>query len=199
MPATRTCALNHHPPCRGPLSGEHYISKSVLRHLFTGKNGYITGVPWAQDGFKPVSYEGLTAKILCIGHNSDLTSLDTLAGRLFRLIKEAQLELQAGSHKSSTNTFNGFALERWLLKVAFGMWASGNLAHNGVRLEGGPPSLWGDILMGADFPPGWGLYMPVSGGEIYLSEQEFELRPATSPEGPTGVTQLRNEVPCPSP
>ena len=141
------------------------------------------GVPWALDEFKAVSCEALTAKILCRGHNSALSPLDDVAGRFFGNIKEAQLALQAGSRKSTTNTFKGAALERWFLKVAFGTWSSGNLAYNGVCLAGTPPALWGDILLGADFPPQWGLYVPVPQGEVPLSEQEFELAPIIGQDG----------------
>ena len=190
VPVARTCTLSRRGPCDGPLSGEHYISKSVLKHLFTAKCGYIMGVPWAADGLKAVSYEALTAKILCRRHNSALSSLDDLAGRFFGAIKEAQLALQAGSNKSTTNTFKGDALERWLLKVAFGMWSSGNLTRDGRRLEGKPPPQWGDILLGADFPPQWGLYVPLLPGKAYLSEQEFELMPLIGPDGQVSTVRF---------
>ena len=68
------CFLRGYGACSKKISGEHYISKSVLNIFpkFT-----ITGVPWLEKNEKrEIGINSLTANILCKKHNENLSVLD---------------------------------------------------------------------------------------------------------------------------
>lgn len=180
---TRTCALAQVSKCDGKLNREHYVSNAVLKLIFTDEKGFVGGLPWSGVDLKPISAQALTSKILCEGHNKGLSRLDNLAKLYFKAIQSAELDLATGTDQSQKFVFSGDDFERWLLKCAFGLWSSGNFANGGKKIEGQPPELWGQILLGAKFPEGWGLYVRPIEGEFALSEREFEAVPLTAPDG----------------
>ena len=125
----------------------------------------------------------MTAKILCKKHNSALSPLDTLAGRLMKHVQTAQRDLARFNPNSQTHTFDGHKFERWLLKVALGMWVSGNIGRNGARLSGVPSTQLKLMLLGVEpFPESWGLYVKPPDGQFYLHENEFETQSVSHPE-----------------
>lgn len=141
-------------------------------------------MPWCADGPKEVGINSLTANIFCQGHNSQLSALDTLATRFLEALQEAELDLQRGSSKDRTHTFNGLKLERWFLKVCYTMWASENFGHRGVKLPGSPPDAWDDYLLGTEpLPPHWGLYVPMAREAYPTVLSEFEVIPISGSDG----------------
>lgn len=103
----------------GPLSKEHYISKNILKQLGKFK---ITGLPWTPpQGVDPGT--NLFALILCRRHNLALSSLDAVAGKLFKCIRDITL----GKAEQTVYNFNGYDVERWLIKFFCGLLASGNV------------------------------------------------------------------------
>jgi hypothetical protein len=105
--------------CKGPLTREHYVSKSVLE-LFP-RGFLVEGPAWARQP-RAIGVDSLTSKILCARHNSDLSPLDAQASRLFDLVRRAVAGEQGGGHE-----FDGEAIERWALKVLVGTLRSGTL------------------------------------------------------------------------
>jgi hypothetical protein len=138
--------------CDGPISGEHYISYSVLKQL--GSNVALGGVPWSE---QPISIptKQVTGKILCKRHNESLSSLDATAGKLFEAIQNTHKGIKAG-----WVLLNGEDIERWMMKLLFGIIASGNIRpRDGHTAEKTcPPMPYLNILFGhKPMPPGCGL------------------------------------------
>lgn len=172
------CALKGITSCDGPLSHEHYISRSVLEAIFDGAIASVQGVPWSPDGFADVGIGSLTAKILCRGHNGALSALDSEAGRFFRTIQQSQIELRDKAVDTQTFLFSGDLIERWLLKVAFGMWASANFSSSASRVSGSPPSVWGQLLLATrPWPADWGMYVKMHAGPFATAHKEFSCQP----------------------
>lgn len=141
-PAPRTgrgqvgCYLARTMDCSLDLSAEHYLSRSVLEAIGSPAIA-INGVPWLAPGEqKVVGIENLTAKILCIRHNSALSPLDQVAGQFFKRLRviHADLQRRSLSFKRSLVIISGEALELWMLKLACGLFYSKNAAIGGTRL-----------------------------------------------------------------
>jgi hypothetical protein len=122
--------------CSPDLSAEHYLSRSVLDAIGSPAVA-IDGVPWLAPGErKVVGIENLTAKILCIRHNSALSPLDQVAGQFFKKLRviHADLQRRSLSSKRSLVIISGEALELWMLKLTCGLFYSKNAAMSGARL-----------------------------------------------------------------
>jgi hypothetical protein len=137
--------------CSGGPSAEHYISKSVLR--IAGSAVRVSGFPWQAEGARQdIGIGSLGAKILCRGHNEQLSSLDETGERFVRALKTSfdhAVERPAFSH--DTTTIDGDRLERWLLKVLCGLLT--------VVKRYSIPSLWLEILFrDKAFPENHGLH-----------------------------------------
>ncbi len=111
--------------CSGGLSREHYISAAVLREV--GGKVWIEGA--ARTPAAAYGVDALAAKVLCRHHNNQLSSLDAVAADAFRIMREFQTAFDAGATRteSQSATVNGYALERWMLKLALGMLAARQL------------------------------------------------------------------------
>jgi|GEM_PF-6248237 hypothetical protein len=114
------------------LTAEHYISKNILKEI--GNNFLLRGFPWLPPEGKEIGINSMTANILCKRHNNALSSLDTEAGKLFKCIKDIILE----TTKQKFYSFNGYDIERWLIKLFLGLLSSKNTTSG---LEGITPSL----------------------------------------------------------
>ncbi len=153
--------------CSGSLTGEHYISRSVLKLLSDdGKTVPFQGLSWQPRGkSQDISINTFQSKILCGDHNSQLTGLDAMAGSIVETVERFHMELTEDDTGSSDLNFavDGFQLERWLLKVIVGAAFSGNLARasgEAVR-DFIPNEQIIEVLFGKRrFPRGWGLYFP---------------------------------------
>lgn len=169
------CFLEGYGPCRGPISREHFISKSILRHTAAGgSTAKIGGLRWQPPSImQNIGIGSLQSKILCRGHNSELSLLDSSAGELFHILHCIDKDRASAPRLSR---FDGLHTERWLLKVLFGGSASGSLS------SGEPPEHWKALLTGADWPPQWGLYLfRPEGPQIFSSDLLVEtmVNPAT--------------------
>ncbi len=94
----------------------------------------------------------------------------------------SQVELRTRNCKSSTNTFNGDIVERWLLKVVVGMSASNNFARDGQAINSDLPETWLKILEGEDFPALWGLYVNPPTGVVDIANRQFSVQSMSIPE-----------------
>lgn len=156
----RICYLKGYGECTGPITGEHYISASVLRVL-NGGNGTVRmgGGPWQPKGvLQTFGQNAVTAKILCERHNSGLSPLDDVAGKTFELLSNVETR---PNEVRSFNKIDGLLLERWLVKLACGL----------VAAEGNsPPDGWKEWVLGLARPPHkTGLYVPIPDGKIILN------------------------------
>jgi hypothetical protein len=122
------CYMKDLLSCEGGLSGEHLISRSVMRVLAVDGQFAIGGTPWLALGeSKTIGENSLKGKCLCARHNSKLHPLDDAAQFFFSVLK-ACLE---GPANESEYIVSGHDIERWLLKTLKALAASGNLGMNG--------------------------------------------------------------------
>lgn len=168
------CFLRGFGQCRGGISREHYISKSVLRATGANPTAKIGGLAWQQaDTIQSVGIGSLQSKILCEGHNSGLSPLDSAAARLFNTLHSIDKDRASVSPLS---TFDGPSIERWLLKILFGIRASGGFQAKT------PPDQWKALLTGAQWPELCGMYVFHSPeAEIFSSDLliETKINPTT--------------------
>ena len=114
-PTGRSCWAERLGDCDGPLSKEHVISSAVFDETMLE----VEGIHAFGDVRKTVSTAALTARVLCRGHNSQLSPLDSEAARLSDAIKASRIGSDPVMHQ-----VNGILLERWALKVLVNLLAS---------------------------------------------------------------------------
>jgi len=161
----RSCYLAGHGPCRGKITREHFISRSILEYRISGNTVEIAGLPWQPaETFQRIGSASLQSRILCEGHNSGLSHSDSVARHVFETVDRID------KNPSSVNglmNFDGEAFSRWFLKVLCGYQAS-------QRIE--IPERWKSILAGERWPPFWGLCFPEHIGPIIASPSfSFEI------------------------
>ena len=81
-------------------SREHIVSKS----LWTVETVHVGGLPWCQNEMKTIGRASLTAKALCVAHNSALSPTDTAAKAAFHALREA-LRLTKDADRYRTGTW----------------------------------------------------------------------------------------------
>jgi hypothetical protein len=190
MKAIRMCYARILGGCSAGLSREHYISRAVLDQLGAI---YIEGLGRTPDG--GYSSTSLTAKVLCRSHNSELHRLDTEAGQAFRLLRDLQTSLDVGSPPAPLRTerVDGLLFERWFLKLALGLIASGQIGmrDQNVKIAAVRPGYELTLLKIAfgqqDWPAKWGLYLDSVDGQSFCapttkddSTAEFGAEPLTN-------------------
>jgi hypothetical protein len=163
------------------MSGEHYISKSVLELVYgrggeVSKSVLVTGLAFQKPGaMHQIGVASLVGNILCETHNSLLNPFDD-AGRAMFSAMDAMND-KAGNSAAPEKVFHvdGDALERWILKSFCGGLYSGAFRVSPTETMKGtcPPPEWLQILFnGAEFPDGQGLYyMPRKLGETVTADQ----------------------------
>lgn len=104
--------------CSDKISREHTITKA----MFLDEELTVSGMPWCVEP-KKVGLANLTAKILCVTHNSALSPVDEEAVKFAEAMRESFRLLQVRvSAKSKRWTFlkfpiDGSRMERWSLKT----------------------------------------------------------------------------------
>lgn len=181
--AQEGCYLAALGSCDGGLSGEHLISKSVMRLLAGDGDFTIGGTPWLAKGeFKSVGFNSLTAKCLCQRHNSNLHPLDDAALYLFASLRS----MFEDNESSSQFIVSGHDVERWLLKTLKAMAVSKNLGRGRDALDGefsdgiDVSGLLDDVEA---WRPGTGLYCVMAPGEQTQNHNRFQLAPITTEGG----------------
>jgi hypothetical protein len=119
----------------------------------------VTGFPWAltEKSLRPKTLE---SQILCSRHNSALSGLDAIAGRLFDFLLCVST---TGYRRPQVPValFNGHDLERWMLKVLCGVVTSDNAIKDDVRIRpvAKPPVQWlRTLFYHRPFPAQCGIY-----------------------------------------
>jgi hypothetical protein len=188
------CYMNWTRNCCHTMSREHFVSESVLK-LIGEKYVTVSGAPWQAEGeTKPLPINELVAKdLLCVRHNSAMSPLDTAAGTFFAAIKAVYENLgdsKTLSRKRRWWLLSGEELELWLLKVAFGVYYSGNLAMNGNKLRD-TQRIENDILQtfqGSLLPAPCGMYvMRDREGSEYPNNLDFASLSSDGNEAMVGL------------
>ena len=119
------CYANVLGNCEGPLSREHFVSKSVLTLIAGGEDNTLSvgGFNWIPKGeSKELHPNSLASRILCKKHNEDLSKLDAEALKFFRFLHH--------EHDIKEETVDGLLIEKWMLKCAFGISMVGNKSNS---------------------------------------------------------------------
>ena len=82
------CYRRHTKDCSPGISGEHPISRNVLKEL-SAPTVLVDGVPWLAVGERrEMPITALESNILCARHNAAFSDLDAEAGLFVKKIKE---------------------------------------------------------------------------------------------------------------
>jgi SEC-C motif len=131
------CYMNWTEDCSSTLSGEHFVSEGVLK-LIGERHVAVNGTHWLAEGeTRPLPIGRLVGNVLCTRHNSAMWPLDTAAVKFFGAIKSIYSDLgnsKTLSRKRQWWLLSGEEIELWLLKTAFGLYHSGNLAKDRKKL-----------------------------------------------------------------
>ena len=187
--------------CSREMSGEHYVSKSVLELVENragqkSKSIRVTGLSFQQPGaLQQLGISSLVGNILCKTHNSRLSPLDDAGKAMFTAMDCMNDGAGDQSLPERVLRVDGDGLERWVLKSMCGGLYSGAFKVSPTKTLRGncPPAEWLDILFnGADLPPGQGLlYMPRKPGEtVTADEYVLKFEPIGSRDG-DGIGGLR--------
>lgn len=102
------CWASEFSPCQGRQSSEHYVSRGVLPLGLVR----IRGLPFCGDETLELPHSAVKANILCAGHNSQLSTLDSEAKRLKAAIMD-----DATDAGSTSAPIRGIRVARWLAKT----------------------------------------------------------------------------------
>jgi hypothetical protein len=114
------CYANRHGGCSTKISGEHYISHSLIKlYYFNDPNVALKH----NNGFgirHPVKPKNFVANVLCTNHNTALGVTDKAALEFATFVRRIALGFGNGAGKWGRReelTVNGDDLERWALKL----------------------------------------------------------------------------------
>jgi len=114
------CYANLHGGCSTKISGEHYISHSLIKlYYFNDRKVALKH----NNGFgirKPVKPKNFVANVLCTKHNTALGVNDKAALELATFVRNIALQFGNGAGKWGRReeiTISGHDLERWVLKL----------------------------------------------------------------------------------
>lgn len=161
--------------CGGGLSGEHYFSKSLLVQL---PKILVSGLPGIPPGeTRPRGINSLASNVLCVEHNSTLSPLDVVMGRVFAAFKGLD-QSEAGEGTANHYLFNGHDVERMLMKAMLGYMASGAAPDRGRRIRPQGEyelALLENLFRGTRLPKRAGLYFTEPrGGRIKTGSVTFD-------------------------
>ena len=166
--------------CGGSLDREHPISKSVLKVLSKGKKHVtVSNHRWQKGGvFNTVGLDGLSAHLLCERHNNAMSPLDNLARRFVEALLDCSSHVVNNSGGDFHRLFNGFDIERWMLKVLCGVQFAQQIPGLLINKRWAPPIEWLAIIFeGTQFPRLCGMYCRKAHRRRALSETSIYVQP----------------------
>ena len=163
--------------CGGGKSAEHLVSKC----LFDGDRVSVVGFPWCREQAIEIQLSDAVANILCRNHNSALSPIDAVGGRLFSTLAEVKRlqDVRLGLGKRTWNVitypFAGTEVERWVLKSTISLFYAGDpgAVWWPTRMPAiSPPNILVEAAFGrATLPPPMGLYnADAVGGSITFAK-----------------------------
>lgn len=160
-------------PCRGGITGEHYLSHTLFLEEFLIVEGlHLSGRPTR------LNINSLIAPCLCKEHNYQLRELDRAAGDVanaLRRLEEVSFERRDRSDNARDPVsfeVSGLLFERWALKVAAGFAAVKARELGTWR----PPEDLAHAAFGTrELRPGAGLHAVASIGSTFRHEERWQL------------------------
>ncbi len=178
--------------CRGPVNREHVVSKSLLKAIWPDEpGGMVKGLTFLRNDPNNAARLGigsLIAKILCEGHNRDLSPFDSEMTKLFQATERLVLDDITGDRVDCKYFVNGDHIERWMLKTLSNGLFSGNFPVPFVNSFAGqlpPDADLHTIFRNAPFPPGRGLY--ITHDQSHIDHHVFRLAVVGDPSGIVGL------------
>jgi hypothetical protein len=166
--------------CSPKLSGEHFLSGSLLRKLTKeGEQLVVSRFPKQAPGeSRTTSAENLKAKVLCKEHNSKLSEYDALFERFCMLVITTGIPGEGWV----SGLFNGEDLDRSFLKVLCGVTAMEAVS---AGRHWAAPLPWLNALYktGGPLPPGLGLWLDLDPAFPMFGGLHFSLTPIDDPAG----------------
>lgn len=178
------CYLSHTNGCSTKITGEHYISHTLLNKIEKqNRTVDVVGLSWLPKGqMTSIGKNSLVSNVLCDQHNSDLSPLDSAIGSLIDAIGSIDTNYLGPSPVGRNYRIDGDHVERWVLKTVMGLVTSGQIKQqSGEAFKVKSKCLDLLCLPAARWPLGWGLYVTPAVGNIYHSSS-FELLPQANPE-----------------
>lgn len=112
------CWAKNFSPCKGKISREHYISRSIFEQDFV----YVSGFNWCNGEERKVGLSNLTSKVLCEHHNNTLSGIDQAGANAVRIIESILPEDRRSTTLAPDSLeIDGLNFERWLLKIALNL------------------------------------------------------------------------------
>jgi len=168
-----SCYANSLSNCGTKISREHYVSKNLLEYMNNTENLKVEGLSWAKDKSTTISPNALASKVLCDRHNSALTNLDSISLRIFQSLDEDNV---TGSGHTLLYLFNGYDIERWLLKILCGV-VKAESTRLQEEIDISIQDYWLKILFaGERFPDNQGLYICKSIGHKFEGQRGLGMR-----------------------
>jgi hypothetical protein len=188
----RTCWAAPLGGCDEKISGEHIVTQS----LFPDKIIAVQGFDWCRDEAKHIGKAGLTRKILCRKHNTDLSVLDQAALDSFDVFRrcvelnDARNGINAAYLTLKKFHIDSLLLERWMLKTLVNVALGGRFRIGpGDHAKGEVAPDLIEIAFGRrEFTPHAGLYIAGSRGETYILEDRVQLITKTDGETLVGTS-----------
>jgi hypothetical protein len=153
----RKCYANSTANCLGPISDEHPVARRLLGDrerpsvLRTMADGSMKEIPTSAAG----------RQVLCRRHNTALFPLDEVGKRFIAAEKRRWEHWVSNSPLTTHVLFNGYDIERWMLKALCGRMHGTFASRIRPSLLWRVPENWVRILFeAAPFPPKTGLYTP---------------------------------------
>jgi hypothetical protein len=180
----RDCWANCLGDCGGGISHEHYVSECV----FPSQSIFVQGLDFCRDSPKKLRSESLTAKILCVNHNSRLgETVDWIAGnafeslRSFTALRNERSKLPLLNWAPQAFSINSRMLEKWCLKTMLNFSFGRQLIIGpGSHSAGIVPDVLARIAFGLDeFTDGRGLYIAHRENETFALEDRFRYTAKT--------------------
>jgi hypothetical protein len=107
--------------CRGPINGEHVVSRVLLDAIWEGaRGGGVYGLTFlnaSPENPRPIGINALTAHILCEGHNGALSLLDAESVKLFKAIERLVIAENKGEPVATNLYVRGDLIERWMSRL----------------------------------------------------------------------------------
>lgn len=155
------CYANLHGGCSTKISGEHYISHSLIK-LYTFEDPSITVMHnhgfGVQKGVKPSKF---VVNALCTNHNTALSVTDDVALEFATFIRRIALDFLGGAGEwgsAEQITISGDDFERWALKLLMNHAAGKAFSANMGKVSSPIPPQAVDFLLGrTPWPFGMGL------------------------------------------
>jgi hypothetical protein len=181
--ANPVCFLASTNGCCKTISGEHYISESLLNELETANTTIdVAGLPWIESGMvTSVGKKSLVSNILCKTHNEALSPIDSAIVPLVTALQQSDILLRSGSGQSLDFQVDGTLIERWILKVLIGLAASKQIRSENHSLTFRKECISLLCSPFKQWPKGWGLYFQRPTNTVHHS-RSFEFVPRFNQE-----------------